>query len=113
VPQLQLDISEDGPTRIVIAVTGEVDLASSPQLTECLLTHTDRDAVLDLSGVDFLDSTGINALIQGYNALRDAGHTLRTTGEQAHVLKVLDLTGLTELLHGGNGESAPTRGDPR
>jgi anti-sigma B factor antagonist len=107
VPQLQLDISEDGPTRVVIAVTGEVDLASSPELVACLLAHSDRDAVVDLSGVDFLDSTGINALIQGYHALRDAGHTLRTTGERPHVLKVFDLTGVTALFHDGAPPSAP------
>ncbi len=98
--QLQLDISEDGPSRIVVAVVGEVDLASSPELAACLLARTDRDVVVDLSGVDFLDSTGINALLQGYNALRDAGHTLRTTGERSHVLKVLELTGLRDILPG-------------
>jgi anti-anti-sigma factor len=102
--ELQIDILADEPGRAVtIAVTGEVDLASAPQLVECLSRYTDRDVVVDLSGVGFLDSNGINALIQGYNALRDTGHTLRTVGERDHVLNLLQLTGVTEIVHDHEG----------
>ena len=105
-PHLQFDIRADEPTQIVIAVTGEVDMASAPELAGCLLAHTERDVIVDLSGVDFLDSTGISALVAGYNALRDAGHTLRTTGEQAHVQKLLELTGLTNMFHDESDSSS-------
>ena len=98
-PQLEFDIKADDPTRVVIAVAGEVDVATSPELAACLFAHTDRDTTLDLSGVSFLDSSGVSVLIQGYNALRDAGHSLRTIGEQDHVLKLFELTGLTKILH--------------
>ena len=107
---LQFDIRADGSTGIVIAVTGEVDMASAPELVGCLLSHTDRDVIVDLAGVGFLDSTGISALIVGYNAVRDAGHTLSTTGEQDHVRRLLELTGLSSIFHedsrdGSNSEA--------
>ena len=98
-PHLQFDIRADESKRVVIAVAGEVDLSTAPELVECLNAHADRDVIVDLSGVGFLDSSGINALIQGYNTLRDEGHTLRTIGEQGHVLQLLELTGLTDILH--------------
>ena len=98
-PLLHFDITADGPTGVVIAVTGEIDMAAAPELAACLLSHADRDVTVDLSGVGFLDSTGISALIVGYNALRDAGHSMRTTGEQEHVQRLLEVTGLTAVLH--------------
>ena len=45
-----------------VRVMGEVDLATSPQLRECL-TGLDGIVVVDLSDVGFLDSSGLNALI--------------------------------------------------
>ena len=105
-PSLQFEINGDDPRGLVIAIAGDLDLAAAPELVACLLANTDRDVTLDLGGVTFLDSSGINALIHGYHAFRDAGHTLRTTGEREHVLKVLQLTGITTMLHGDQPDAA-------
>jgi anti-sigma B factor antagonist len=83
-----------------VAVSGEVDMATAPQLSACLRSHTDQDITVDLSGVGFLDSSGLNALVHAYKLLLAAGHTLRTTGEADHILKIMDTTGLTKMLHG-------------
>jgi anti-anti-sigma factor len=98
--QLRFDVQPQGPGRVVIAVAGEVDLASAPELTSCLLDHGDRDVVLDLSEVTFLDSSGISALVHAQHALQSSGHTLRSTGEREHILKVLQIAGLAATLHG-------------
>ena len=97
---ISIDIRSEGPSRITIAVSGEVDMATAGQLGDCVISHADKDITLDLSGVGFLDSSGLTALARGYNALRAAGHTLRTTGEQDHIQKILELTGLDKILHG-------------
>jgi anti-anti-sigma factor len=98
--RLSIDITPEGPSRVVIAVAGEIDLATAPQLTQCLLDHVDRDVVLDLSAVTFLDSSGISALIRGREALRAADHSLQTMREQEHVQRVLEIAGIADLLHG-------------
>jgi anti-anti-sigma factor len=98
-PELTFDITPDGPSRVVIAVAGEVDMATAPSLADCLADNADRDVILDLSGVAFLDSSGLTALINAHRALREAGHTLRTTGERDNVLKVLQIADLTSILH--------------
>jgi anti-sigma B factor antagonist len=101
-PELTFDITPDGPSRVVIAVAGEVDMATAPSLAECLADHADHDVILDLSGVGFLDSSGLTALINGHRVLRESGHILRTTGERDNVLKVLEIADLTSILHGEN-----------
>jgi anti-sigma B factor antagonist len=91
-------IGDDG--RVVVAVAGEVDLATAPQLAECLLGITDRDVAVDLSAVSFLDSSGVSALVAGNKALTATGHSLRTFGEQDNVRRVLEITGLDKVFHG-------------
>src|SRR4051794_26545563 len=96
---LSFDVRSLGADGVVIAVTGEVDIATAPQLAGCLLDHSDTDAIVDLSEVGFLDSAGINVLVQAYKRVRDRGHRLRTTGEQDNVLAVIKASGLDDYFH--------------
>lgn len=98
-PDLSFAINANGQSRYDIAVTGEIDMATAPQLLECLRQHADRDIVVDLTHVPYLDSSGINALVTAYNELREHGHTLRTTNERNSIRKVLEVTGLLPALH--------------
>jgi anti-sigma B factor antagonist len=104
VTALSFDITHDGPSRITIAVSGEVDMETAPQLRDCLIAHADKDITVDLEGVGFLDSSGLSALIHGYKRLRAAQRTLRTTGESDTILTVMDIAGVTEIFHGTSVE---------
>ena len=84
---------------IVVAVAGEVDYATGPQLADHLLDLADHDVVVDLSAVTFLDSSGLAALVRGNEAISRTGHRLRTFGEQDNVLRVLEIAGLASLFH--------------
>jgi anti-anti-sigma factor len=97
---LSLEVSSDQPDRVVISVAGEVDMVTAPELAECLQEHPATNVVVDLSRVTFLDSSGITALVHGYNELQRTGHTLRTTNEHEIVLRVLEITGLDAMFHG-------------
>lgn len=99
--QLSIDVRDpdDGGSLIVI-VAGEIDMATAPQLEDCLADHVDRDVTVDLSDVTFVDSTGLAVLVSARRVLGDAGHTLRTTGEQDKVRMVLETAGLLGPLHG-------------
>jgi anti-sigma B factor antagonist len=100
VAALSLDITSDGASRIAIVVAGEVDMATAPQLDDCLSVCADADITVDLSQCGFLDSSGLSVLIRAYRAASAAGHTLRTTGEPDHILKVMEIAGLAHLFHG-------------
>ena len=55
--------------------------------------------VVDLTGTDFMDSTGLGALISGLKTARLAGGDLRIACAGPQVMMVLQLTGLDQILH--------------
>lgn len=95
---LDLDLSErSGQT--VITVHGEVDLATSPQLRDCLaaIVESGPSIVVDLDNVGFIDSTGIGVLVGGVKRARSNGGDLSLVCNQRRILKVLEITGLTQV----------------
>ena len=91
---LRLDVApERGAT--LVRVVGEVDLATAPELRECLM-GLDGVVVVDLAEVAFLDSSGLNALIGSKKHLDATGGALRLRGGPSHVRTVLDITGLAD-----------------
>jgi anti-anti-sigma factor len=92
--RLRLDVEPAGDTTTV-RVVGEVDLATSAQLRECL-TGLDGTVVVDLTEVGFLDSSGLNALIGSKNHLTTAGGTLLLRGAQPQVRHVFDVMGMAD-----------------
>ena len=97
--QLGIAISEQGGF-VVLAVAGEVDAYTAPQLreafTQIVADGADRNVVVDLSRVSFMDSTGIGALVSGRRRLAE-GAQLRLISTQPNVTKLFALTGLTKV----------------
>ena len=99
---LSFDVRPDGERCVVIAIAGEIDMLTAPELDVCLRAHRNSDLVIDLSQVDFLGSSGISVLVMAYKRLGAAGHTLRVMGEQEHVGTVIEICGLSHLFHNGS-----------
>jgi anti-sigma B factor antagonist len=88
---------------LVLALTGYVDLSTAQLLGDAIdkaLTIT-QDITIDLSGLTFLDSTGLRELVIGYRRARAAGIGYRITGPQGSVLQVLRVGGLLAYLSDG------------
>jgi anti-sigma B factor antagonist len=87
----------------VLALSGELDLESAPELASRIDRARGsgvRRVLVDLSDVDFCDSTGLRALMGAEQELRIAGGRLTVVcpgGGQ--VARLLDLTGTREALH--------------
>jgi anti-sigma B factor antagonist len=96
--RLRITLSQHN-ARTVVAVAGEVDLSTAPQLEECLRDLAHTDVTVDLSEVGFLDSSGIAALVRSSKVLRDRGHKLTTSGEIDTVRRVLEIVGVFEMFH--------------
>jgi anti-sigma B factor antagonist len=84
-----------------VLVTGELDLATSSRL-DSALTRTLADAdevVLDLSGVTFIDSTGLSTILAGVSASQMNGGTLTISSTLApQARKLFELAGMQGAL---------------
>lgn len=98
--ELELQRADAPDDELLVAVRGEIDMASAPQLRELLETATDAGVtrvVLDCRGLEFLDSSGIGVLVAARKRLGEGGE-LVIDSPPAHVRKVLDITGVGDHL---------------
>ena len=97
---LQLDVDER-ETATVIAVRGELDLGSSPRLREVgvrQLLAGDPALVLDLTGLEFLDSTGLGVIVGLLKRARTLGSELHLVIARERVRAPFRVTGIDTLL---------------
>ena len=97
--ELQLS-SERRGDRLVVAIGGELDLVTSRQLDEHL-THArrkDRQIVLDLAAVEFMDTSSLAVIVGHWKRLEAAGGTLVLAGARYRYTKTLWITGLADRL---------------
>ncbi len=87
-----------GSSPPVIAVSGEIDVATAPQLRECLhrvVARGESTIVIDLLGVSFLDSTALGVLVGALKRCRELGGELLLVVADPRIVKIFEITGLT------------------
>jgi anti-sigma B factor antagonist len=87
--------------RHVISVSGELDVASAQVLEEALTevcSSGAKELVLDLAGVEFMDSTGLRTILQGRKLCEIHQCRYRLTPAQRQVERVLEVTGVRRRL---------------
>jgi len=91
-------VADDG--RTVLAVFGEVDVATAPRLRDELFQHLRAGpVVLDLAGLDFLDSSGVRVLSHALRACHDEGLELRVRPRLTDAVRqILEMTGMLAVL---------------
>ena len=84
----------------VIDVQGEIDMYTAPRLRELLIDLVSTGSyqlVVNLDKVGFLDSTGLGVLVGGLKRVRAHDGSLDLVCTQQRILKILRITGLTEV----------------
>jgi anti-sigma B factor antagonist len=84
----------------VVKLTGEIDLAVAPSLQDQLQELRAQGAttiVVDLLEATFLDSIALGILVDGLRRCREAGGDMRLIVVEPRILKVLEITGLSDL----------------
>jgi anti-sigma B factor antagonist len=101
---MQSDFVVDTQTKgraMTLALSGELDLVSSPVLAEALNRAAESDAellVVDLRKLEFMDSTGLHLLVTAHQQARDAGRRFALIRGGDQVQRLFDLSGTAEFL---------------
>lgn len=85
---------------MVVKVDGEVDLSNAAGLRDHLIqqvTEGNHNIAVDLSGVEFMDSSGLAVLISGLRRTKEHDGSLVLVGPTASVRRVLSITGLDKV----------------
>jgi anti-sigma B factor antagonist len=99
--ELNVSSRSQGDHAIVI-VSGEIDLYTAPRLNSELAAVTASAApasrvIIDLSGVEFCDSTGMNVLLSCLRQIQERGGELELAAPRPAVRKILQVTGLDSV----------------
>jgi anti-anti-sigma factor len=90
-----------GDQAVVIGVSGELDLASSPALEHELERGSASHAelvIVDLRGLDFMDSTGLSVLVRANQRATENGRRFAVVKGPQQVQRLLSLTGVADRL---------------
>jgi anti-sigma B factor antagonist len=97
---MHLESIAGGGDCAVLRVTGEIDVYTAPLLRERVIHLVDdgaRHIITDLSGVTFLDSTGLGVLVGSLKRLRSHGGSLRVVINADRILRIFRITGLANV----------------
>jgi anti-sigma B factor antagonist len=111
VSTLDIHSKRDGEEhRLVLA--GELDIATVPELEQALAAIKDgvERVVVDLSGLRFMDSTGLRTILRANQRLEAEGEQLLLMRGPSAVQRVFETTGMAPRLRFYDG-AAPARGD--
>lgn len=81
-----------------IKVVGEIDAHTVPSLGEALRS-VHGDVTLDLSGVGFVDSSGLRVLIESHQMFEERGHTMTIINPSAAVKRIFELSVVDDYLN--------------
>ncbi|MFD9338331.1 STAS domain-containing protein [Streptomyces sp. NPDC060028] len=97
-PTLTIDTTAQ-KGRTVLTITGSLDMDSCPHITAAtdILVLEGHALALDLSGVTFMDSSGLNMLLNLRNRTQAENCALELSGLPDQPLRVLDITGARDL----------------
>jgi anti-sigma B factor antagonist len=102
VPHVELKVSTRSQGSLTImSLGGEIDLYTAPRLHGELVAVLSGDSpvqvVVDLSAVEFCDSTGMNVLLAAHRRAREQGGDLELAAPRPAIRKVLHVTGLESV----------------
>jgi anti-sigma B factor antagonist len=98
---MDLEISQetiDGA--LVLHLEGELDTYNCGQLRSTLVEHVESGSnhiIVDMTRVEYIDSTGLGSLVGGLKRVSEHGGTMRIVCKNAQILKVFEITSLNKV----------------
>ena len=97
--EFRVSVEEPSAGSVVVAVDGEIDVATAPELERALAgVSAEKRVVLDLSECGFIDSSGLRTLLGARSAAASAGGSLALVVADPGLLRVFEVVGLGDVL---------------
>jgi len=96
-PQFELLEEQPDPDTRVISVSGEIHVTTAPEFSQRLndaIASGTRGLVIDMSGVEFIDSTGLSVLLNGLRRVTRAESRLSLVVSNPTVMRLFEITRL-------------------
>lgn len=100
--ELTVNVTAENENQVVIAIEGEIDAHTAPQLREELFgvdLGKVKEAVLDMSNVGYMDSTGIGVIVAFYKNGIAKDSEVKLVGLSPRLKRLFDITGLSGIIH--------------
>ena len=99
---MEFSKKEIQPGVLVLGMTGSIRIGPNcqqiEQAVEDMIRRQETRVIFDLSGVSFIDSSGVGTIVRSLTKLRKLGGTLRLTGVQGMVEGILKLTQIDKVI---------------
>lgn len=95
---LTVEVASTGD-EVVLVLAGELDPHTAPILRSCIddaLTDATTSLVLDVAGLQFIDSSGLRVIISAHKVMDDRGGHLVLRAPTPNTRRLLEITGLAE-----------------
>jgi anti-sigma B factor antagonist len=86
---------------LIVGVSGEIDMDTAPDLEKALIeaaTVGGQRVIVDLTGVSFMDSSGLGALVGGHTRLVQSGGDLQIVVSRPLTRRLFEVTALDQVL---------------
>lgn len=87
-------------TTCILAIEGEVDVYTSPQLKQDIIQYAEQGVkhlIINLAQVEYLDSTGLGVLIGGLKRMRENNGNMALVGPGMRISRIFEITGLDKI----------------
>jgi anti-sigma B factor antagonist len=95
--ELSIDLKTEEGGSLVFNLRGSLDLATAPTVRAALTEATEKgghDLIVDLTQLEFLDSTGLGVLIGAHRRAAECGGSFRIIISEGPISRLLNITGL-------------------
>ena len=98
-----LEVVPLGDRKVRVSAEGELDLITSPDLEQVLRREllAERDVLVDLSRIGFIDSTGLHAIFKSVRTAKEAGRVLTVNADadlSPHARRLMEIVGLLPFI---------------
>jgi anti-sigma B factor antagonist len=97
---MRIEVEERKPRIYVVVLDGDVDMSTSPEVRRAMVPIFQQGVahvIVDLSGVSYMDSSGIATLIEGFQRSQQKGIRFTLAGMRPSVEAAFDLAHLKEV----------------